>query len=156
MADWPEALPFIERQGFQRSIIESPPPELIRLGVILEDVLIGYVDLHGDEPHRRELGFVIGERSRWGRGLGRLAAAACLDYGFDSLALREIWAEAVDGNQRSVRILQSLGLHETGRGSEALYLDRASHYRQFVITAQDWALRRRRLATGPTSERPTP
>ena len=55
---------------------ESPPADLIRLGAVHHGILVGYVDLHGDEPHRRELGFAIDGRSRWGRGLGHLTAAA--------------------------------------------------------------------------------
>jgi len=70
-ADWTTGLSFAEYQHFHQTLIQSPPPELIRLGVMHEGILVGYVDLHGDEPHRRELGFVIGERSRWGVGLGR-------------------------------------------------------------------------------------
>ena len=138
-ADWTTDLSFTESQRFHQTLIQSPPPELIRLGVIHEGLLVGYVDLHGDEPHRRELGFVIGERSRWSRGLGRRAGAAGLDYGFDQLGLQEIWAEALDANQRSVRILQRLGLVETCRGDDGVFLDQPTYHRRFAITAQDWA-----------------
>ena len=138
-ADWTVGLPFTERQRFHRTLIQSPPPELIRLGAIHEGLLVGYVDLHGAEPHRRELGFVIGERGRWGRGLGGRAAAACLDYGFAQLRLDEILAEALEANQRSACILQRLGLVETGRGDESMFLDQPTYYRQFAITAKDWA-----------------
>jgi hypothetical protein len=69
-ADWTPGLPFSERQRFHRRLIQSGPSDLIRLGVIHRGVLVGYVDLHGDEPHRREIGFVIGERGRWGWGAG--------------------------------------------------------------------------------------
>ena len=69
-ADWTPGLPFSERQRFHQRLIQSRPPDLIMLGVIHRSVLVGYVDLHGDEPHQREIGFVIGERARWGRGLG--------------------------------------------------------------------------------------
>lgn len=97
-----------------------------------------HADLHGDESHRRELGFLIGERRLWGRGLGLLAAVAGLHHGFAQLGLEEIWAEALDANQRSVRILQRLGFEETGRGEEESFLDRASYYRRFAITADAW------------------
>ena len=141
-ADWTPGLPFSERQRFHRRLIQSGPSDLIRLGVIHRGVLVGYVDLHGDEPHRREIGFVIGERGRWGRGLGRWAAAAGLDHGFAELGLQEIWAEAFDSNQRSVRILQRLGLLEVGRGDEGVYRDQPTYYRQFAITAAEWAYQR--------------
>ncbi len=138
-ADWTADLTFTEYRRFHQNLIQSPPPELVRLGAIHEGLLVGYVDLHGDEPQRRELGFVIGERGRWGRGLGRLAGAACLAYGFDQLGLRVIWAEALDANQRSVHLLQRLGMAETGRGGRGVFLDRPTYYRRFVITAKDWA-----------------
>lgn len=137
-ADWNADLPFTEHQRFHQTLIESPPPGLIRLGAIRRGILVGYVDLHGDKPHRRELGFVIGERGRWGQGLGRLAGAAALDYAFDHLGLQLVWAEAMDANQRSVRILQRLGLVETGRGDEGTFLGQPTHYRRFAITAKDW------------------
>jgi RimJ/RimL family protein N-acetyltransferase len=142
-ADWTPGLPFSERQRLHQRLIQSPPPDLIRLGVIHRGVLVGYVDLHGDEPHRREIGFVIGERGRWGKGLGRWAAAAGLDHGFNELGLQEIWAEAFDSNQRSVRILQRLGLLEIGRGDEGVFLDQPTYYRQFAIAAAEWACLRR-------------
>lgn len=138
-ADWTPGLPFIERRRFHEALIRSPPPELIRVGVTHEGLLVGYVDLHGDEPHRRELGFAIGGRGRWGKGLGRLAAAAALDYGFGRLGLQEIWAEALDANQRSIRILQRLGLVETGRGDDGSFMEQHTYYRRFAITAKAWA-----------------
>lgn len=137
-AGWTAGLPHAEYRRFHQGLIQSPPVDLIRLGAIHNGVLVGYVDLHGGEPHRRELGFVIGERSRWGRGLGRLAGAAGLGYGFGQLGLQEIWAEAFDANQRSIRILQRLGLVETGSGDEGVFLDQPTYYRRFAITAMDW------------------
>jgi hypothetical protein len=55
-AGWTVSLPLGEYQRFHRTLIEPPPVEMLRLGAIHEGQLIGYVDLHGDEPHRRALG----------------------------------------------------------------------------------------------------
>lgn len=137
-ADWTGDLAFTEYQRFHRNLIESPPSGLIRLAAIHRGVLVGYVDLHGDDSDRRELGYLIGERDRWGQGLGRLAGAAGLAFGFEQLGLREIWAEALDANRRSVRILQRLGLVETGRCDEGVFLDQPTCYRRFAITAENW------------------
>ncbi len=57
--------------------------------------MVGYVDLHGEGDETRELGFVTGPSGRWGQGWGTLAASAGLVYGFETLELRRIWAEAV-------------------------------------------------------------
>lgn len=141
-AGWTMGLPSAHYRRFHEELIRSPPAELTRLGAVRVGDLAGYVDLHGDAPDRRELGFVIGVRSRWGRGLGRSAAAAGLDYGFGRLGLSEIWAEAFDANLRSIRILQRLGLRETGRGDDGVFLDQPTYYRRFAITAKDWAMNR--------------
>ena len=47
------------------------------------------------------------------------------------LGLSEIWAEALDTNPRSIRILQRLGMTETGRGDPP-------SYRRFVLAADGW------------------
>lgn len=141
-ADWSAGLSFAEHRRFHQRLIESPPAELMRLGAIHEGILVGYVDLHGSQAQRRELGFVIGGRDRWGQGLGHMAAAAGLDYGFGHLGLEEIWAEVLEANQRSVRILQRLGLVETRRGDDGVFLDPRTYYRRFAMTAPEWARRR--------------
>ena len=83
----------------------------------------------------------IGASSRWGQGLGRAAAAACLDLAFEELGLDEVWAEAYDAHERSVRILRGLGMRETGRGAAGLFLDVPTFYRRFAITAEEWRAR---------------
>ncbi|GAB2456001.1 GNAT family protein [Xylanimonas ulmi] len=151
-AEWSRDLSFADHQRFHRSIVTSPPAELTRLAAVQAGVLVGYVDLHGGEPRRRELGFLIGERRRWGQGCGLRAARAGLAHGFDVLGLEQIWAEALDANQRSVRILQRLGMVETGTGDVGVFLGAATHYRQFAITATQW---RTVSTSSPGLSRPT-
>jgi RimJ/RimL family protein N-acetyltransferase len=131
-ADWSVGLPTSEHETFHRRIVEQPPDDLIRLGLEWQARLVGYVDLHGDEPERRELGFLVGP-DFWGRGLGTAGARAALDVAFTRLDLREVWAEAADANTRSIRILQRLGMRETGRGEDTIYLGQPTFYRRFAI-----------------------
>ena len=133
-AGWTVGLTREELESFQRRLISQPPHDLLRFGVRHLDDLVGYVDLHGDEPDRRELGFVIGPRSAWGQGLGTHAARAGLVHGFTVMGLREIWAEALEANVASMAILRRVGMRETGPGGGALYQGIPSTYRQFSIT----------------------
>src|SRR5699024_6510082 len=81
-------------EEFHRRVILDPPAGLLRLGVVEASggALLGFVDLHGRSPRSRELGYVIGPSSNWGRGLGGAAARAGLAHGFGFLHLEHIWA----------------------------------------------------------------
>lgn len=125
-----------QHREFHRRLIAESPTDLLRLAAVQDGRLVGYVDLHGNDPHRRELGFLVGPREVWGQGLGMAVATAGLRYGFQVLGLKEIWAEAMEANRASIRILQRLGMTETGWGDMGTHLGRASRYRQFVIAAE--------------------
>jgi len=88
---------------------------------------------------RRELGYLIGGRDRWNRGLGTLVARAGLAHGFDVLRLQTIWAEAVDANAASAAILRRIGMRETGLGGETEFLGVRSRYRQFELSEAEFA-----------------
>ncbi len=153
-ADWTVGLPPSEYVAFQAGLITEPPTDLVRLGATLAERLFGYVALQGREVGRRELGFVIGERALWGQGLGTAVASAGLRHGFVALGLSEIWAEALDANAASVRILERLGMRETGVGDPATYLGQPSHYRQFTISRDEfvtYCVDRRSVAHGCSS-----
>jgi RimJ/RimL family protein N-acetyltransferase len=140
-AGWSGQTNLTDRRAWWSAVIAEPRADLIRLVVCLDDEVVGYVDLHGTDPHRRELGYVVGGRERWHRGIGTRAAIAGLSYGFTVLRLRTIWAEAVDANQASVAILRRAGMRETGRGADAEFLGVGSFYRQFEISASEFAAR---------------
>lgn len=138
-AGWTVGLDGESHARFQERLIAQPPPDLVRLGVQEHDDLVGYVDLHGDEPARRELGFVIGPRSVWGRGIGTQAARAGLVHGFTVMHLDEVWAEALEDNVASTAVLLKVGMSETGPGEEGDYAGAPSRYRQFSISADEFA-----------------
>ena len=140
-ADWTVGLTYEDCRSFHAKVIADPPADLVRFGAVHRGELVGYVDLHGQDPARRELGFVIGDSRRWGRGLGEPGGTRWLAHGFDRMSLHEVWAEALDANVASVRILQDLGMHEVGSGPPGTYLGRASHFRRFVLNDADYLSR---------------
>lgn len=137
-ADWTVGLHPSEYLAFQAGLITDSPTDLVRLGSALDERLVGYIALQGHEVGRRELGFVIGERALWGRGLGTAVASAGVHHGFDVMGLTQIWAEALDANTASVRILERLGLQETGVGEQGTYLGQLSRYRRFAISRDEF------------------
>ncbi|RZT28194.1 RimJ/RimL family protein N-acetyltransferase [Kribbella sp. VKM Ac-2569] len=137
-AGWTVDRSAAELEAHWRVLIEQPKSDHLRLAAVAGDEVVGYVDLAGAEPDRRELGYVVGPSERWGRGLGGMVARLGLAYGFDVLGLQEIWAEAVDANRASVRILAALGMTEIGRGDDEPFLGTVSYYRRFSIGRTAW------------------
>ncbi len=149
MAGWADDLAFRDHAGwrrdrtraeleeFHRDLIACPPVDLVRLGAVVGTRLVGYVDLHGVETGRWELGFLVGGRELWGQGVGTRLAAAGLEHGFEVLRLDGIWAEALDANAASVRVLRRLGMVETGFGEHDEFLGRPTRFRQFAIDRAD-------------------
>lgn len=138
-AEWSPDTALADRSKWWADIIAQPPPGLLRLAACVSGEVVGYVDLHGSEPDRRELGYLIGGRDRWNHGLGTLVARAGLAYGFEVLGLQTIWAEAIDANAASMAILRRLGMRETGLGAETEFLDVRSRYRQFELSEAEFA-----------------
>ena len=137
-AGWTFDLPVPELEAHWRQLVTSAHPDLIRLAAVQGDEVVGYADLHGEDPSARELGYVVGPSARWGQGLGTAVARLGLEHGFTQLGLSEIYAEAVDANYPSIRILLGFGMTETGRGGEEAFLGAMSYYRQFSITRAQW------------------
>ena len=66
-----------------------------------------------------ELGYWIG-RPHWGRGHATKAAAATLEYAFDTLGLRTVSAVTLESNPASVQVLAKLRFVEVARSTWAL------------------------------------
>jgi RimJ/RimL family protein N-acetyltransferase len=135
-AGWTVDRPEAALEAHWRALIERADGR--RRAAVAGHEVVGYVDLAGAGTDRRELGYVVGPSSRWGRGFGGIVARLGLDWGFHELGLEEIWAEAVDANRASVRILASLGMREVGRGEDEEFLGTASYYRRFSIRRAEW------------------
>ena len=68
---------------------------------------IGLTITSKDERHA-ELGIVIG-RAWWGKGIGTCAARMVTDYGFSTLGLAGMYAEVLQRNLASQRLLEKVG-----------------------------------------------
>lgn len=85
------------------------------------DRAIGHVGLYQIDHRVRSaaFGILIGDRSAWGKGLGRACTRFAIEYGFDELNLRRIQLEVLATNDRAVKLYRSLGFVEEGRLRQA-------------------------------------
>jgi RimJ/RimL family protein N-acetyltransferase len=65
------------------------------------------------DPRQGEIGFVL-NRNYWGHGYATEAAGAVLKHGFTDHGLHRIFARCQVENQRSIRVLERLGMRREG------------------------------------------
>lgn len=79
-----------------------------------DDRALGWVVFIPRREGVREIGYIL-RREAWGKGHAREAVAAVIDYGFEALGLRRIFADADPDNEGSNRLLEALGFVREGR-----------------------------------------
>jgi len=81
--------------------------------------LVGFIGLHRID-HRdgnAELGYFIG-KEHWGHGYGSEAVELALEYAFQWLNLRKVYARVYEPNTASIRVLEKNGFELVGRLKE--------------------------------------
>ena len=94
---------------------------------------LGHVGLYQIDHRVRscEFGILIGEPSRWGKGIGREVTSATIAYGFDELNMNRIELSVIASNARAMRLYESLGFVREGLKRQAQY--RAGEYVDIVL-----------------------
>jgi ribosomal-protein-alanine N-acetyltransferase len=80
-------------------------------GAHVGNIKLGPVDF----PDSGEIGLILGDRRKWGRGFGREAIAAVTRYAFDELRLAKTTAGCYVSNAGSIRAFLAAGWHEEER-----------------------------------------
>ena len=78
---------------------------------------VGVVNIKGFSQDSPEIGFYIGETSLWGQGVGKEAVRQALNY-MRRWGKRFVKATVLDSNERSIRLLKSLGFSYMGASGE--------------------------------------
>ena len=85
-------------------------------------------------------GTVIGDKSAWGKGLGRELMQLRAAYAFTQLPLRKLKSGYLAGNEASARAQRSAGYKEVGRWTRDRFID--GEWRDHILTEllrEDWA-----------------
>jgi RimJ/RimL family protein N-acetyltransferase len=85
-------------------------------------------------------GTAIGDKSVWGKGLGRELMQLRAHYAFTQLPLRKLKSGYLDGNEASTRAQAAAGYREVGRYRADMFVD--GRWRDHVLTEvarEDWA-----------------
>lgn len=106
-----------------------------------EGTVVGTTAIH--EINWREgfgmTGTLIGDKSVWGKGLGRELMQMRTRYAFTQLPLRKLKSAYLDGNEASARAQSAAGYREVGRYRADMFVD--GRWRDHVLTEvmrEDW------------------
>ena len=121
------------------------------------DDLLGTASLRRFSRDRRaELGYWLGAEF-WGNGYATEAAGAIVDFGFTQLGLARIYAQVLDGNEPSCRVLEKLGMLSEGvRRRHIRKGKRLCDVRMFGVLRDEWAERNAEEARARGSRRGLP
>ncbi len=119
---WPVGLPAEQLQDWFVRLLNNPPVDLIRRGIVVtspqhpEGHLVGFVDLRELNPleKRARLRIAIGDETHRGQGVGYAAGLQMLEHGFSELGLERITAEVHSSNSRMLALLEKLGFQREG------------------------------------------
>jgi ribosomal-protein-alanine N-acetyltransferase len=95
----------------ERMILQFQKYKMTRFMTFLKDgTFIGWCGLkYFPENHEVDLGYRF-MKKYWGMGFATEASKACLEYGFETLALPRIIAKAMPDNIGSIKVMQKLGM----------------------------------------------
>jgi len=88
---------------------------------------IGWSGLKLNELGKNDLGYRF-HKADWGKGYATEAAKACLDYGFNKLALQEIIARVAPENTASINVIEKLGM-QYYKKDVCKTIDNANYYK---------------------------
>ena len=91
--------------------VTSLGPDALQLAILRKGRHIGNIKIYDFQPyHRRmEVGYLIGERADWGKGLATEAVERVVALCFDELGLHKVTSGCFVGNDASARVLVKNG-----------------------------------------------
>jgi [ribosomal protein S5]-alanine N-acetyltransferase len=124
---WPDAHDRHFLQIRARDLAEYPKNlEWSVRALVVDDEMIGHAGFHGPpgvngagKPDAVEIGYTVFPDHR-GRGYGRLAAQALVDWASRTHGIRHFVASVAPGNEPSLAIVRGLGFEQTGRRHDSI------------------------------------
>jgi RimJ/RimL family protein N-acetyltransferase len=112
-----------EEEEWLDNLPKRPDDVVFEIASLESGASIGACGLHRISGSNRsaELGITIGEKSLWGRGLGREVLGLLCRYGFDVLNLNRIGLSVYAYNERAIRCYERVGFKLEGRRRSARF-----------------------------------
>ncbi|MGN7410990.1 GNAT family N-acetyltransferase [Sporosarcina sp. SAFN-010] len=113
--------------------VNNLPEDFIRMGIELDNKLIGYADLAFIVGNAAELGISVGESNLWGQGIGFKSSVLMMDYASSNFGITIFNAETYETNIRAKKMLNRMGFKEISRNGSEEYLGVETKLIQYVL-----------------------
>lgn len=100
------------------------------------DRCLGHAGLYHIDHRIRsaEFAIMIGDKTAWGKGMGRAVSAAVVDYGFSMLNLNRVCLYMLSSNPRAQKLYTSLGFKQEGVLREAQF--KGGRYLDLIVMSR--------------------
>lgn len=115
--------------------VNDLPEDVIRMGIELDNQLIGYADLACIAGNTAELGVAIGESALWGKGIGFTSSRRMMEYASSEYGITIFSAETHETNSRARKMLDRLGFTEVSRNGSEEYAGVETTLIQYVLSS---------------------
>lgn len=132
--DWEQNRDAQELYTWWDFCVHHPSEGFIRLGIALENEIIGYGDIVLRTKNTAELGIAIGDRTRWGQGIGSQSMIRLIDYATIHLDITTFQAETHESNHRAQKMLEKVGFKEVSRNGTEIYMGRECRLVQYSLS----------------------
>ncbi|QUI21671.1 GNAT family N-acetyltransferase [Vallitalea pronyensis] len=118
-----DAMSIDDTKQFFHRISTSTNAKTFIIESITDSTPIGITSLISIDSYNRNAEFIIdiGDKSFWGKGIGREATTMILDYAFKELNLHRIYLRVFTFNERAINLYRTIGFIEEGVAREALF-----------------------------------
>lgn len=98
-----------ELEWIQKAIAD---PKDYRCAIIADDTYVGNIYLTDIKDSIGHYHIFIGDRSYWGKGIGKEASILIINYGFNEIGLKEIKLRVNKANISALSLYKKLGFKE--------------------------------------------
>jgi RimJ/RimL family protein N-acetyltransferase len=103
----------------------------VRLAIVMETSgqYVGNVNLTGIHPVNRsaEFSILVGDKTVWGKGVGREATRLMLAHAFSDRNLHRVYLSVLATNERALRLYERVGFRTEGTLRQAVFKSGAYH-----------------------------
>ena len=112
-----------DMREYYETVIKSKKNLILGICDKASDAHIGNIALENIDTINRsaEFAIVIGDKTFWGKGIGKEAARLIIDHGFKALGLHRIYCGTSEDNVAMQKMALSLGFTEEGRARDAMF-----------------------------------